>query len=217
MAIILYYFFEVGLLWGYGQAAWEDELNYFYIANFIFLTVLIIDCFVSTLKAFYSHGQLVTHPRLIVKRYLKWRVWIDVIAILSVAVPVVTQVFALNWIKGLFLLKIVTLYEIDVEFIRVTQLSISIHTFYLLCRLVLFLILGSHYIGIWFYMIDYWVYENNYYGPNTPNLCWIYNAQAYSQMVLLLPWYGQYEYTMYFSIGTMTTIAYGDITPLNPL
>ena len=81
----------------------------------------------------------------------------------------------------------------------------------------MFLILGSHYIGIFFYMIDYYVYVTNYYGPNTPNLCWIYNAQAFSQMILILPWYGQYEYTMYFSIGTMTTIAYGDITPLNPL
>ena len=36
-------------------------------------------------------------------------------------------------------------------------------------------------------------------------------------MMTILPWYGRYEYTMYFSLGVMTTIAYGDITPLNPI
>lgn len=154
---------------------------------------------------------------MIVKRYLRVRFYIDVIAIISIAIPFISGTFALNWIKALFFLKIYTVYEIDKEFIRVSQLKIKYHTFYLLCRLILFLYLGSHYLGIWFYMVDYWVYANNYYGPNTPNICWIYNAQAYSQLVLLQPWYGQYLYTMYFSIGTMTTIAYGDITPLNPL
>jgi hypothetical protein len=66
-------------------------------------------------------------------------------------------------------------------------------------------------------MVDKWVYDNNYYGPNTPMLCWIYHAEAYSQMVLLQPWYGQYLYSLYFSIGTMTTIGNGDIVALNPL
>jgi hypothetical protein len=48
-------------------------------------------------------------------------------------------------------------------------------------------------------------------------ITWIYNAQAYSQMILDLDWLGCYLYSMYFSIGVTTTIAYGDITPLNPL
>jgi hypothetical protein len=75
----------------------------------------------------------------------------------------------------------------------------------------------AHYIGIGYFVISYWIYYNNIYGPNTPNVCWIYNAQAYSQIILLLDWRGQYLYTMYFSIGMTTTIAYGDITPLNPI
>jgi hypothetical protein len=66
-------------------------------------------------------------------------------------------------------------------------------------------------------MIDKWVYDTNYYGPNTPNLCWIYNASAFSKIVVLEPWYNQYLYSLYYSIGTMTTIANGDIVPLNPL
>jgi hypothetical protein len=72
-------------------------------------------------------------------------------------------------------------------------------------------------MGIGFYLVSLWVYENNYYGPNTPNLCWIYNSWAFYQMRLLLTWSQAYLYVMYFSIGVVTTIAYGDITPKNPI
>lgn len=84
-----------------------------YIINFLFIIILIGDCILSNMKAFYSHGQLVTHPRLIVKRYLKVRVWIDLIAIASLCIPIISQDYVLNWVKVFFLLKIYSLYEID--------------------------------------------------------------------------------------------------------
>ena len=65
-------------------------------------------------------------------------------------------------------------------------------------------------------MVSYAVYESNYYGPNTPNIVWVYNSWAFYQMAFL-PWYQMYVYIMYFTIGMLTTIAYGDITPKNPL
>ncbi len=88
---------------------------------------------------------------------------------------------------------------------------------YQIARLVIFIFIVAHYLGIGFYILGYYIYSTNYYGPNTPNISWIYNSQAYSQMVTNLDWKGQYIYTLYFSIGVTTTIAYGDITPLNPL
>lgn len=88
---------------------------------------------------------------------------------------------------------------------------------YQIGRLVIFIFLVAHYLGIGFYIVGYYIYSTNYYGPNTPNISWLYNSQAYSQIVLNLDWKGQYLYTMYFSIGVTTTIAYGDITPLNPI
>lgn len=183
----------------------------------MFIVLLSLDCVLCAFKSYYQHGLLITNRRLIIKRYVYPWFWVDLLCIVSVCVPILSGALVLNWIKVIFLLKMRTAYLIDKEFNRITQLKVSLHTFYLLCRLMMLMTLASHYLGIWFYMIDHWVYVNNYYGPNTPNLCWIYNAEAFSQMVLLLPWYGQYLYIMYFSIGTMNTIAYGDITPLNPL
>ncbi len=42
----------------------------------------------------------------------------------------------------------------------------------------------SHYAGGIFYAIDLYIYETNYYGPNTPNLCWLYNSYAYKQIIM---------------------------------
>lgn len=120
MFILLYYIFEIGLLWGYGKAVWVDELAVLYSVNCIFITALVADCVLSNFKAYYSHGLLVTHNRLIVKRYLRVRVYIDILAIISIMIPFISGEFALNWVKALFLLKIYSVYEIDKEFIRVS-------------------------------------------------------------------------------------------------
>lgn len=72
-------------------------------------------------------------------------------------------------------------------------------------------------MGIGFYLVSLWIYKSNYYGPNTPNICWIYNSWAFSQMVTILSWTQMYTYIMYFSIAVVTTIAYGDVTPKNPI
>ena len=82
---------------------------------------------------------------------------------------------------------------------------------------MVFIYIVAHYLGIGFYLVGYYVYSTNYYGPLTPLICWLYSAQAYSQIVIDLEWKGQYLYTLYFSMGVTTTIAYGDITPLNPI
>ena len=71
-------------------------------------------------------------------------------------------------------------------------------------------------MGIIFYKISNYLYETNYYGPRTPNIVWVYNSWAFYQLIFL-PWYQIYLYTMYFSLAVVTTIAYGDITPKNPI
>lgn len=98
-----------------------------------------------------------------------------------------------------------------------TQLYITLNTAYLVVKLIVFGFIYAHYMGLFFYMVSQWVYQNNYYGPNTPNLCWVYNSWAFYQMTLILSWQQMYTYIMYYSIAVVTTIAYGDITPKNPI
>jgi hypothetical protein len=135
-----------------------------------------------------------------------------------------TGIYQTNYIRGIFLIRIYQLFDIDNDFQKLVQHQLRLYVFYMLFRLIVSFFFASHYIGIFiinlgigFYLVDYQVYSSNFYGPNTPLYCWIYNAQAFSQIVITLDWVDQYVYLIYFSTGTMTTIAYGDITPLNPI
>ena len=86
---------------------------------------------------------------------------------------------------------------------------------YSISRVVYIAVLWSHYLGIGFYFVSNVVYQNNSYGPNTPNNCWIYNSSV-DIKIATYHWTYKYFYALYYSIGNITTIAYGDIVPLNP-
>ena len=72
--------------------------------------------------------------------------------------------------------KVLVLNELDDKIVDVLVFRARTKTLYLIGRLIVFLILISHFIGIGFYMVSYYIYSTNYYGPNTPNICWLYNA-----------------------------------------
>lgn len=219
MLVIMYYFFEIGLVIFFGNVVWQAELDswWSYLFNFFAFIVLILDIFVCLSKGFYRQGVLILDKKEIYRHYLRTHSAIDLIGLIVVMMSFFSGAFVLNYIKTLFLLKMFNLYLIDVNFQRVLQFHRNYLTTYMVTRLIMIMVMSCHYLGGIFYAIDLYVYETNYYGPNTPAWCWLYNAQAYSQMILSLPWALQYEYTMYWSLATMTTIAYGDITPLNPL
>lgn len=168
-------------------------------------------------KAFYQDGLLITDSVAILRRYISFEGPLDLLTIISVIIPLATGSLGANWMKIIWVLKFYTVSRINDEFERVTQLYITWSTIYLVIKLATVGILYSHFIGIFFYLVSLWVYENNYYGPNTPNICWIYNSWAFDQMVLILDWSQMYTYIMYYSVGLVTTIAYGDITPKNPI
>ena len=111
--IILYYFFEVGLLLGFGQPVWQDILDYLIPVNIIFIVCLILDGFLSLFKAYYFKGLLIKNHRLIAKKYIPVYLVIDIVAVISITIPFATTILALNWVKLLFLPKVITLYAID--------------------------------------------------------------------------------------------------------
>lgn len=206
------------MILGFGRIVWDDISTKLVPLTVFFYIIMIGDIFLTPLKMKYREGLLIKDRKILLSEYLEFNFWIDAMALFSVVFPLILrQYYAANLIKILFYPKIIILNQLDMRIVKVLVFNVKAKTFYLIGRLVVFMIMISHYIGIGFYMVGYYVYSTNYYGPNTPNLCWLYNAEAYSQIILLLDWKGQYLYTMYFSIGMTTTIAYGDITPLNPL
>lgn len=68
-----------------------------------------------------------------------------------------------------------------------------------------------------FFAIDYHFYQQQglYYNLNQ---LWLMSSQATSpiQIATAFPWYVWYEYALYWSVQTSTTIGYGDLTSRNP-
>lgn len=87
---------------------------------------------------------------------------------------------------------------------------------YSIVRIIFFMILWSHWLGVGFFAIDYMVLANNSYGPNTPNYCWVYNS-GLNFNLSQAHWSVQYVYSLYYAVGNISTIAYGDITARNPI
>ena len=152
----------------------------------------------------------------VVNHYLKNYFLIDFISVLIVTVCFFTQDMTLNYVKMVFYFKFTTLHRIDTIYTRILVFYLKWNVVYIIFKQILVVLISTHYIGVIFFAIDYYVYSNNLYGPSTPARCWIYTAQAYTQLIWE-PWYIWYLYSFYWSLGTMTTIAYGDITPTNPL
>lgn len=141
---------------------------------------------------------------------------IDIIGVLMVAICFFSENMILNYFKMFFYGKLLTLRKIDIIYQKMLVFHLKWNIIYLISRQIVIVLMSTHYLGVVFWSIDNYIYTNNYYGPTTPLLCWAFNANAYSQLAWE-PWYYWYLYSFYFSLGTMTTIAYGDITPLNPI
>jgi hypothetical protein len=116
----------------------------------------------------------------------------------------------------LFATKLLSAYELDKYLLMWVKNKFKNSHIYGLGRIILLILLWSHWFGIGFFALDYWIYTNNIYGPNTPNYCWIYNSPL-TINISDSEWYIQYLYSVYFSIGNISTIAYGDVVPRNPL
>lgn len=77
---------------------------------------------------------------------------------------------------------------------------------------LLLLILVIHVVGSFFFYLDMQLIELNWYSPD---MLWVYNSYAYNN-IIDLPKLGQYTYAFYFAAVTLSGLAYGDLTPLNP-
>ena len=91
-------------------------------------------------------------------------------------IPYVSLSVASNYFKVLFLFKLVSAYDLDKYLSMLVRHRFGRSIAYAMCRIVFFMILWSHWLGVIFFAIDFALLESNYYGPNTPNVIWIYNS-----------------------------------------
>ena len=216
LTVILFYLYEIGFLIGFGEEYWRAEVRYFYFGNVFFVAFFLADIVISPLKAYYEHGILVENRVIIFKRYIRLYLWLDLLSLLGVLMPLLDSRVVFNFFKFLFLFKLTTAYQLDKYLMMLIRNRFKRSHYYAVARIVFFMLLWAHWMAVGYYALDYWIYENNIYGPNTPNHCWIYNS-GLEYNISQEYWGVKYLYSLYWSIGNITTIAYGDITAYNPI
>lgn len=119
----------------------------------------------------------------IVKHYLIKYFLIDITSVVLVTASFVTQSMLMNYVKIIFYFKIISLHRIDMIYQKILMFYIKWNMVYLVFRQIIIVMVSTHYLGVVFFAIDNYVYTNNYYGPSTPILSWVFNCDAYSQLI----------------------------------
>jgi hypothetical protein len=75
--------------------------------------MLALDSLLAPTKAYYRDGLLITDTANILRRYLSFEGPVDLLAIISLIIPLATGSLASNWIKIVWVLKFYTVGRIN--------------------------------------------------------------------------------------------------------
>jgi hypothetical protein len=123
-----------------------------YGTNIFFMILLFIDLLISPLKAIFLYGHLILNHYIIIKTYFSSDLWIDLISLLSLAIPYIYGDFIFNYAKLFFIFKIVSLYKIEHLLKYEFKTNSKFYTAYSIARIIMVMIMISHFIGTQFIM-----------------------------------------------------------------
>lgn len=210
----LYIMIEMGL------TAFIDETHVtitrvMYWMDVVSVAMLLVGFLVEFRRSYREKGRLVTDKPSVLRNYHWFRILMDCMVLLLLTLTLVPQLRQ-NPLRFIILWRFYYLYRIDQSFFRLVHSKTGWYVFYTFMKLLLVFYLFCHYTGCSYYWIDYYIHKTNYYGPGQVTMMWTEYIYLWSP-ILAETWYLQYMYTMYYSVETFTTIAYGDNTPKNPL
>lgn len=181
------------------------ENNYYYILWVIFqifpFWIFLFQIILDLNTSYYSKGVYITNRTKIFKHYLKYDFILDLFTIVPLFINYISS---MKFLETFMLIRIINLDKMIRRLEEYMQLQGKKEGVFQLIKMIINLLFLAHlcacvwhYIGLW--EISIGVYDN-----------WLYAKKIENEH-----WFIRYIYSLYFSIVTMMTVGYGDISSSN--
>lgn len=109
---VLYWFIETGIVIAFGEVAFEAELQSpsWLLMSCIFMLILLLDIFVQFRVGFLNKGIIVKNKQRVTARYVNYPIIIDISVILILFLALTTQLYAINYVKIIVILKFIRIF-----------------------------------------------------------------------------------------------------------
>ncbi len=180
------------------------------------MVAFLADFIINFNLGFYRNGLFVESRWEIMTDYFGYRMFIDLLVVVIIPLGFFSYSLPVNIIKILFIFKIYRLAVYDRDYLYLLSTKRKSKVVYKLFRLILILVFYCHVLACIFFYMDYTFYINDYNNYVENGYLWLLTAQCMPNIVGQFGWLGRYLYALYWSIGTVSTVGYGDIFPANP-
>lgn len=127
--------------------------------NSIFLLCFFVDIPLRFNIAYYDNYKLVFNRKLIVKNYMRYQLWIDIVCIVCLVVYLAAKQYELIYVKLIFYLKLTSLIKLDSTIHKSLQFHKKCFVLYKFTRIVVFLMFFATWSSSVFFAIDFKSYN----------------------------------------------------------
>ena len=154
---------------------------------------------------YYKKGLFITDRTKVVAHYLSKNFWIDSITLIFLILPIWCD--ASRYYAAIFMINVNTVNRIRKKILFTFNNNGKVAFCFKLASLSFVVFFLSHIFACIWYLVA--IVEVSLDPTATT---WVHNSGLYTQ-----PWYEKYIFSFYYSIVTIVTVGYGDVTPQNPL
>lgn len=165
------------------------------------LIVFCIDIVINLNTAYYSKGVFISNRRKIFEHYVKNHFLIDS---LSIVPFLIGNQIKNKYLEMLMLLRIIKVRKLLNKLDDFLQMKEETQGFFDFFKLILLVFYLSHFCGCVWHFVAQWQIESG------EEVTWLHYKNIHDE-----DWLVRYIVSLYYSVTTMLTVGYGDITPQN--
>ncbi|KAL4449972.1 hypothetical protein ABPG74_015091 [Tetrahymena malaccensis] len=154
--------------------------------------ILMLEMIINLNTAYFSQGTTIVDRKLIIKRYFKFKFWIDIISIICLDQSSI--------IPLIFIIRVYQIFKILYDFDESFQIQFKFPTTFELTKLCFIILYVAHIFACGFKLILN--YQSN------EQETWIAKTNVFHKS-----WIEIYIAALYFAFTTMITVGFGDIVP----